>query len=95
MARVTIEDCVKKVPNRFELVVLAARRAKEIALGCAALLPKDNDKPAVIALREIAAGVVSIDSLRSVVAKHFQIDHTNKQNDNNIPAHSPSTERSN
>jgi DNA-directed RNA polymerase subunit omega len=54
MARVTVEDCVDKVPNRFELVMLAAHRAREIQSGSAATVDRDNDKNPVVALREIA-----------------------------------------
>ncbi len=57
MARVTVEDCLEKVPNRFALVVLAAERARQIARGASPLVDCDN-KPAVTALREIAAGMV-------------------------------------
>jgi len=59
MARLTVEDCLHTIPNRFELTVLAAKRARQLALGRAEpLVPWDNDKPAVVALREIAAGVI-------------------------------------
>ena len=58
MARVTVEDCVDRVANRFELVLVATRRARQIARGSAALVPEENDKPTVIALREIADGKV-------------------------------------
>ena len=54
MARVTVEDCVDKVPNRFELVMLAAHRAREISAGSALTIDRDNDKNPVVALREIA-----------------------------------------
>ena len=54
MARVTVEDCVDKVPNRFELVLLAAQRARQIASGAPILVERDNDKNPVIALRELA-----------------------------------------
>ncbi len=54
MARVTVEDCVDKVPNRFELVILAAHRAREIAAGAPITIERDNDKNPVVALREIA-----------------------------------------
>jgi DNA-directed RNA polymerase subunit omega len=57
MARVTVEDCLAKVPNRFALVVLAAERARQLARGASAQVDCDN-KPAVTALREIAAGIV-------------------------------------
>ncbi|ADC72493.1 DNA-directed RNA polymerase, omega subunit [Thioalkalivibrio sp. K90mix] len=58
MARVTVEDCLEKVDNRFELVLMAARRARHIAHGKEPRVSEDNDKPTVIALREIAEGLV-------------------------------------
>ena len=63
MARVTVEDCVEKVPNRFDLVLMAAQRAKNIAAGAALTVDRDNDKNAVVALREIAEGTINPDSL--------------------------------
>ncbi len=59
MARITVEDCLEHVENRFDLVLLAARRARQIAQGADPLVPAENDKPTVIALREIAANLVS------------------------------------
>jgi DNA-directed RNA polymerase subunit omega len=60
MARVTVEDCLTNVDNRFELVMLATKRARQLATGGAeALVPEENDKPTVIALREIAAELVT------------------------------------
>ncbi|SEP83265.1 DNA-directed RNA polymerase subunit omega [Thalassovita taeanensis] len=64
MARVTVEDCVDKVPNRFELVMLAAHRAREIASGASLTVDRDNDKNPVVALREIAEETQSADDLR-------------------------------
>jgi DNA-directed RNA polymerase subunit omega len=64
MARVTVEDCVDKVPNRFELVMLAAHRAREIAAGSPATVSRDNDKNPVVSLREIADETQSAESLR-------------------------------
>ncbi|MDH5797235.1 MAG: DNA-directed RNA polymerase subunit omega [Paracoccaceae bacterium] len=64
MARVTVEDCVDKVPNRFELVMLAAHRAREIASGGALTVDRDNDKNPVVALREIADETQSAEALR-------------------------------
>ena len=64
MARVTVEDCVDKVPNRFELVMLAAHRAREIAAGDAITVERDNDKNPVVSLREIADETQSADDLR-------------------------------
>ncbi|MDU8929494.1 DNA-directed RNA polymerase subunit omega [Alisedimentitalea sp. MJ-SS2] len=64
MARVTVEDCVDKVPNRFDLVMLAAHRAREISAGGAITVDRDNDKNPVVALREIADETQSADELR-------------------------------
>lgn len=61
MARITVEDCLDRVDNRFELVLIAARRARDLALGKEALVPWENDKPTVVALRELAEG--KLDSL--------------------------------
>ena len=63
MARVTVEDCLDKIPNRFDLVVLAARRARDITLGRAPFVEEENDKPTVIALREIADGKIDFNYL--------------------------------
>ena len=63
MARVTVEDCLDKIPNRFDLVVLAARRARDLTLGRAPFVERENDKPTVIALREIAEGMIDLDYL--------------------------------
>ena len=65
MARVTVEDCLDKIPNRFDLVVLAARRARDLTLGRAPFVERENDKPTVIALREIAEGFVDLEYLRA------------------------------
>lgn len=64
MARVTVEDCVDKVPNRFELVMLAAHRAREISAGAAITVDRDNDKNPVVSLREIADETQSAADLR-------------------------------
>jgi len=64
MARVTVEDCVDKVPNRFELVMLAAHRAREITAGSPVTVDRDNDKNPVVALREIAEETQQADDLR-------------------------------
>lgn len=63
MARVTVEDCLDKIPNRFDLVVLAARRARDLTLGRAPFVERENDKPTVIALREIAEGKIDLEYL--------------------------------
>jgi DNA-directed RNA polymerase subunit omega len=64
MARLTVEDCIQRVPNRFELVMLAAQRARNIASGAPLTVERDNDKNPVVALREIAEGTVDVDQLR-------------------------------
>ena len=64
MARVTVEDCVDKVPNRFDLVMLASHRAREVSAGSPITVDRDNDKNPVVALREIAEETQSADSLR-------------------------------
>lgn len=64
MARVTVEDCVDKVPSRFELVVLAAKRTRQIAAGAPLTVERDNDKNPVIALREIAEGSIELGELK-------------------------------
>lgn len=65
MARVTVEDCLKNVKNRFELVIVAAKRARQLMRGKEAKVEWDNDKPTVVALREIAAGFTNIDTLNT------------------------------
>jgi len=72
MARVTVEDCVDKVPNRFELVMLAAHRAREIAAGAPITVEQDNDKNPVIALREIAEETISVEELRNKAIEAHQ-----------------------
>ena len=72
MARVTVEDCVTIIPNRFELVMLAAQRGREIASGAALTVDRDNDKNPVVALREIAALTVDAEILRENLVKSMQ-----------------------
>src|SRR5215469_1717763 len=78
MARVTVEDCVLKVPNRFDLVLVAAQRAREITAGAPLTLDRDDDKNPVVALREIADETVPIDRLQDQLIrgmqKHVEID---------------------
>ncbi len=63
MARVTVEDCLDKVDNRFQLVLLATKRARQLANGVMPLVPWENDKPTIVALREIADGLITRDLL--------------------------------
>lgn len=72
MARVTVEDCVLKVPNRFELVLMAAQRAKNISAGAALTVDRDRDKNPVVALREIAEDKVDLDDLRNTLVTGMQ-----------------------
>ena len=78
MARVTVEDCIDKVPNRFELVLLAAHRARSISQGAPITVERDNDKNPVVALREIADETVVTDDLREEyihsMQKHVEVD---------------------
>ena len=66
MARVTVEDCLGNLRNRYELVLLASKRARQIVLGSDPLVPENNDKPTVIALREIAENLVSNDNIDKI-----------------------------
>jgi len=83
MARVTVEDCVDKVPNRFELVMLAAHRAREIAVGGHLTVPRDNDKNPVVALREIAEETQGAEDLRErmIAAHQTQIERDEPEDD--------------
>ena len=69
MARITVEDCLEHIENRFDLVLLAARRARQISQGADPLLPPENDKPTVIALREIAENLISPASMDEMEAQ--------------------------
>ena len=72
MARVTVEDCVEKVSNRFELVLLASQRARAISAGAPETLDRDNDKNPVVALREIAGETVILEELREAMVQGLQ-----------------------
>jgi DNA-directed RNA polymerase subunit omega len=72
MARVTVEDCVMKVPNRFELVLVAAQRARDIASGTPISVDRDNDKNPVVALREIADSTIDVDHLKNALVTGLQ-----------------------
>jgi DNA-directed RNA polymerase subunit omega len=83
MARVTVEDCVLKVPNRFELVMMASQRSRDITSGSDISVERDNDKNPVVALREIADGTVPLDDLSDSVVrglqKHVEIDEPEEE----------------
>lgn len=72
MARVTVEDCVEKVPNRFELVMLAAQRSRDISAGAEITVDRDNDKNPVVALREIAEETVDHEKLTDALVRSLQ-----------------------
>lgn len=72
MARVTVEDCIVKLPNRFELVMVAAQRARRIGSGAALTVERDNDKNPVVSLREIADETVSLEDLKEDLIKSHQ-----------------------
>ena len=74
MARVTVEDCLKNVDNRFDLVLLASMRARQLVNGVDPLLPWENDKPTVMALREIAEGLVTNQTIEQPVETEESID---------------------
>ncbi|MEJ2654651.1 MAG: DNA-directed RNA polymerase subunit omega [Acidihalobacter sp.] len=69
MARITVEDCLEKVDNRFQLVLISAKRARQIAMGAEPRVALENDKPTVVALREVADGLVGKEVLDEVVAR--------------------------
>ncbi|MCI0401827.1 MAG: DNA-directed RNA polymerase subunit omega [Gammaproteobacteria bacterium] len=68
MARLTVEDCLDNVTNRYDLVLLASKRARQLTTGAEPLVPQDNDKPSVIALREIAAGLITQENIDTIQA---------------------------
>ena len=72
MARVTVEDCIEKVQNRFELIIAASQRAREISNGVQIEVDKDNDKNTVISLREIGDGAITYDDLKERYLKSLQ-----------------------
>jgi len=78
MARVTVEDCILRIPNRFELVLVAAQRARDVAAGSRLTLDRDNDKNPVVALREIAELTIPLDAIKNALVqglqKHVEVD---------------------
>tara|TARA_R110000868_G_scaffold29889_6_gene111014 strand:+ start:27563 stop:27997 length:435 start_codon:yes stop_codon:yes gene_type:complete len=72
MARVTVEDCVLKIPNRFQLVMMAAQRSRELSVGGELTVDRDNDKNPVVALREIADETIPLDELETAVIEGLQ-----------------------
>jgi len=68
MARITVQDCLERIPNRFQLVLIATKRARQLAMGARTAIEEANDKPTVLALREIADGLVGVEILNDVSA---------------------------
>ena len=81
MARVTVEDCIEKVENRFELIIAASQRAREISNGVKIEVDKDNDKNTVISLREIGDGAITYDDLKERYLKSLQKVALNNDDD--------------
>ena len=86
MARVTVEDCIEKVENRFELIIAASQRAREISNGVQIEVDKDNDKNTVISLREIGDGAITYDDLKERYLKSLQkvVINNDEDEDNDI-----------
>jgi DNA-directed RNA polymerase subunit omega len=84
MARLTVEDCLEHVVNRYDLVLLASKRARQIAMGAEALVPENNDKPTVIALREIADNLVTTENIDTI--NQFDTDEEFEETDFDLPA---------
>lgn len=86
MARVTVEDCILKVDNRFDLIVLAAHRGREITSGSELTVPRDNDKNPVVSLREIAEETIEVKDLKESMVASLQTqllddDHSNNEDE--------------
>jgi len=84
MARLTVEDCLDNVENRFQLVLVAAKRARQISMGGEPMVSFDNDKPTVLALREISEGLVTNEILTEVTAMEHAMETT--VSDEEVPA---------
>ena len=75
MGTITVEDCLEQIDNRFDMTLIAAERARQLAMGAEPLVPLDNDKPTVVALREISAGLMSREVLDQIAAAAQAFDH--------------------
>jgi DNA-directed RNA polymerase subunit omega len=84
MARLTVEDCLENVDNRYDLVLLASKRARQIAMGADPLVPANQDKPTVIALREIAENLVNNENIDTI--NQFDTEDEFSEEDFVIPA---------
>jgi len=84
MARITVEDCIDKFPSRFELVLVASQRARNLHSGDTTLIDKDNDKNTVIALREIAEESISVNEMKENLIEEFQTVTISDEEDENL-----------
>jgi len=91
MARVTVEDCLTNVDNRFQLVLVATKRARQISLGSEPFVEQENDKPTVLALREIAEGLVTRDILDDTIEEEV-LEFTETEDAEESPVESESPE---
>ncbi len=85
MARLTVEDCLENVDNRYDLVILAARRARKIVFGSEPLVKEENDKPTVLALREIADGLVTSENIDKIDKSEDLLDDLEGEEGINFP----------
>lgn len=85
MARVTVEDCILRLPNRFELVMIASQRARDLAAGAPLTMDRDNDKNPVVALREVAAKTVSFEQLEDELIRTQQKYRVRDEADEDLP----------
>lgn len=86
MARITVEDCIENIPNRFDLVLAAAKRARQITRGSPLLVPHERDKPTVVALREIAEGMVDKSILEDAPESVLPEDEAQDETQEEAPA---------
>ncbi len=84
MARLTVEDCLECVDNRYDLVIMAAKRARQIVFGSEPLVEEENDKPTVLALREIADGLVTTENINKI-DKPDPLEELEDEEDINLP----------
>lgn len=85
MARLTVEDCLENVDNRYDLVILAAKRARKIVFGSEPLVEEENDKPTVLALREIADGLVTSENIDKIDKPEDLLDDLEGEEGINLP----------
>ena len=85
MARLTVEDCLEHVDNRYDLVILAAKRARQIALGADILVKENKDKPTVLALREIADGLITTGNIDEIGKKNNPLDEFSEDAEMSFP----------